>query len=99
MIDISPETIGALGALILALVKIYYDSQGKKTQVQTIEYLETELEKSTWALSSLLKARDQYRVVRADGLTIQEKAQCFDEIIPFMDFIDKTPFIDTTRSA
>jgi len=96
----SPEQVAYIAALAIALVKLYFDNQGKKDAEFSVSELMKDLEMSNGAIQSLLKIRDNYRTAKADGtITDAEKIKFFDEAVPALDMIDLLPTIDTTRSA
>jgi len=100
MIEIPVEIIGAAITIILVIWKLVAQYFKNAEQMRYIEILEDDLEKSQWALKSLLKTRDTYRTAKADGVTTpEEKIACYDKMVPFLDFVDENPWIDTLRSA
>lgn len=100
MIEIPVDIIGAVIAIIIVAWKMIAQYQKNAEQIRYIEILEDDLEKSQWALKSLLKTRDAHRAAKADGnTTSEEKIACYDKMVPFLDFVDENPWIDTLRSA
>ena len=100
MIEIPIEIVGAVITVILVIWKLVAQYLQSTEQLKYIETLEEELEKSQWALKSLLKTRDAHRHAKADGVvTPEEKIACFDKMVPFLDFVDENPWINTLRSG